>query len=628
MYTNTIEGLRKETGLLTNLIKKKIKAMEKDGWVVSDYSDNETKIYRISDLISTNDSVQILDEKFGAEALRVFLLIDGKRNTNKIKKLANSRNIKKIIKFMLEKKMIKIKENVPVPLSSIRKTTDKIQKETETMALKAEPEEDDYLVAIGKYTKILQKKKQHNVYFKRASCFSTIGWYQKAIEDYSQAIKIKGEHSYYLNRGSLLFKTNDYYNSVKDFTKAIKLKPNDYKAYYNRGLSYSAIHEHEKAIKDFTTAIKKSNSPDVYYYRGFAYEYTDDFSNAKKDYEKAIELNPKHEQAKERLLAVKERIKLREEDDKIITKKEDKQLIEPNTVSTTVTLSDVGGLKELKQTKIAEVLHLLKEEHQEQAEQYGLHFGGGVIFYGPPGCGKSFVTEAIAGEASVNYMKVSIADTLNMYVGNSEKNLHKIFEHARENQPAIIFFDELEALGGSRENIGEHWGKVLIDQFLMEMDQVEKKKERILVIGATNAPWFIDSALKRSGRFSETIFIGPPDADARTEVFKIYAKKIKMLDKIDYNKLSKATEGCSCADIEFICKQAAKNVWLESITKKKQRKATTGDFLIIINDCKKQERFRSIKEWFELMKKYSNSPFFQENYPEVTAKKFAGGMFR
>lgn len=267
-----------------------------------------------------------------------------------------------------------------------------------------------------------------------------------------------------------------------------------------------------------------------------------------------------------------------------------------------ITLANVGGMKKLKETRLLEILAALNAE----AKEYNVSFGGGIILYGPPGCGKSLLTEAIAGETGVTFLQVNIADILNKWVGDSEKNLHAIFETARKKQPAIILFDEIEALGGSREAMDHHWERTLINQFLVDMDQIEKRNEKVLIIGTTNAPWHVDHALRRSGRFSEMVFIGPPDEKERIEIFKLHTKNIRRLEKIDCAKLAEITSGLSGADIAQVCKETARKIFMESIKTNKVRHIKTKDFVEIIEQGKKDGRFRSVHEWMEIAKRYSN----------------------
>jgi len=135
--------------------------------------------------------------------------------------------------------------------------------------------------------------------------------------------------------------------------------------------------------------------------------------------------------------------------------------------------------------------------------------------YGPPGCGKTYVARATAGEIKAGFLSVGINDVLDMWIGNSERNLHELFESARTHKPCVLFFDEVDALGAARSDMRHHAGRQLINQFLAEMDGVKTSNEGVLILAATNAPWHLDPAFRRPGRFDRILFVPPPDAAAR-----------------------------------------------------------------------------------------------------------------
>ncbi len=171
------------------------------------------------------------------------------------------------------------------------------------------------------------------------------------------------------------------------------------------------------------------------------------------------------------------------------------------------------------------------------------------MLYGPPGCGKTFIAKATAGEINANFINVSLNDILDMWVGNSEKNLHDIFEIARANKPCVLFFDEIDALGASRSDMKNSASRHLINQFLQELDGIESDNDGILILGATNAPWHLDTAFRRPGRFDRIIFIPPPDEDARESILQLKLKG-KPVSTINYKKLAKLAADYSGADIE------------------------------------------------------------------------------
>ena len=168
------------------------------------------------------------------------------------------------------------------------------------------------------------------------------------------------------------------------------------------------------------------------------------------------------------------------------------------------TFADVGGMKGVKEDISVKIIYPL--QHAELYASYGKKIGGGILMYGPPGCGKTMLARATAGEVQANFLSVGINDVLDMWIGNSEKNLHSLFQQARENKPCVLFFDEVDALGASRSDMRRSGGRHLINQFLSELDGIEADNEGLLFLAATNAPWHLDSAFRRPGRFDRVLF--------------------------------------------------------------------------------------------------------------------------
>jgi transitional endoplasmic reticulum ATPase len=154
-----------------------------------------------------------------------------------------------------------------------------------------------------------------------------------------------------------------------------------------------------------------------------------------------------------------------------------------------LTFREVGGMEKLKDEIRLKIIHPLA--HPELYQAYGKSIGGGILMYGPPGCGKTYLARATAGEIKAGFISVGINDVLDMWIGNSERNLHELFEQARNHTPCVLFFDEVDALGASRGDMRHHAGRQLINQFLSEMDGVKTSNEGVLILAATNAPWHL-----------------------------------------------------------------------------------------------------------------------------------------
>ena len=243
--------------------------------------------------------------------------------------------------------------------------------------------------------------------------------------------------------------------------------------------------------------------------------------------------------------------------------------------SPSINFDDVGGLEEVKEEIKSKIVYPL--QHPELAKKYGRDISGGLLLYGPPGCGKTYIAKATAGQCKASFFNVKMTDLLSPEEGVTEKRLHSIFQRAKRNTPAIIFFDEIDAVAGQRTSAGSGTQRRLINQFLTEMDGFESS-EGVIVLGATNAPWDIDPALRRSGRFSEQIFIPPPDQISREQIFKIHTKNRPVESGIDFEKISELCDGFSGADIKQITDEAAKIPWKESMEKGGKRDINFSDF--------------------------------------------------
>ncbi len=261
-----------------------------------------------------------------------------------------------------------------------------------------------------------------------------------------------------------------------------------------------------------------------------------------------------------------------------------------------VTFEDVGGLEDLKETITMKIIKPFINPGIFQ--KFNKKSGGGILLYGPPGCGKTFIAKATAGQCKARFEAVSITDILDPYIGMSARHMKNIFDNAREHKPCILFFDEIDTLAYSRIKMQSEHLRSLIDQFLSEMDGININKDKLLVIGATNMLWDVDNAFKRPGRFDKTIFVPPPDEKAREIIFKLKLKN-KPVKEIDYKILAKNTELYSGADIENVVEVATEFVIDEIIKTGVEREITTKDLMKAV-----QGTTASTKEWFRTMKNY------------------------
>ncbi len=219
-----------------------------------------------------------------------------------------------------------------------------------------------------------------------------------------------------------------------------------------------------------------------------------------------------------------------------------------------VTFADVGGLDEVKQQIRRRIITPFQKP--SLFERFRKKAGGGVLLYGPPGCGKTLLARATAGECGATFYNVAVSDVLDMYIGESERKLHALFEQARRDKPAVLFFDEVEALGGKRQHSREAGTSKLVSQFLSELDGFAQNNEGVLVLAATNVPWAVDPAFRRPGRFDRVLFVPPPDQVARAEILRGLLTQRPVSGHIDIDFVARATSGYSGADLAHVIETA------------------------------------------------------------------------
>jgi len=219
--------------------------------------------------------------------------------------------------------------------------------------------------------------------------------------------------------------------------------------------------------------------------------------------------------------------------------------------------------------------------------------------YGPPGCGKTHLARATAGEVKAGFLCVGINDVLEMWIGQSERNLHELFERARESKPCVLFFDEVDALGASRADLRQSSGRQMINQFLAELDGVQSNNDGVLILAATNAPWHLDSAFRRPGRFDRILFVPPPDATARAAILRLLMHGKPAVD-IDFDHLAKRTEMFSGADLKGVVDVAVEKKLREALSAGGLKPLTTKDLQAAIAETRP-----TTKDWFATARNYA-----------------------
>lgn len=249
-----------------------------------------------------------------------------------------------------------------------------------------------------------------------------------------------------------------------------------------------------------------------------------------------------------------------------------------------VRFTDLAGLEDVKQEIRLKMIYPL--QHPELAQRYGIQAGGGILLYGPPGTGKTLMAKAIAGELEATFFVISPAQILSKWVGEAEQNLMKLFDAARQEESAVIFMDEIEALVPRRQSEGSSVMQRVVPQILQELEGFEARTRPLLFVGATNRPWMLDEALCRPGRLDALIYVPLPDAPARYRLLEMYLAPRPLADDVDLGALCDSLAGYSGADIAAIAQRAARTAFLESIGGQPPRTMTVADIERAIADAR------------------------------------------
>ncbi|MCM3145057.1 AAA family ATPase [Brevibacillus sp. MER 51] len=261
-----------------------------------------------------------------------------------------------------------------------------------------------------------------------------------------------------------------------------------------------------------------------------------------------------------------------------------------------VTFEDVGGLHEVKNAIQMKIIKPFVSPGL--FELFKKKVGGGILLYGPPGCGKTFIAKATAGECRARFVPIHISDILDPYIGASEQNLREIFSSARANNPSVLFLDEMDALGYNRSRASSNTMRTVVDTLLTEIEGIDTSTDKMLIIGATNMPWDVDPAFKRPGRFDKMIFVSPPDEEARKTIFQIKLAERPVVE-IDYDWLAKETDLYSGADIENVVETATEMVIAEIMKTGFERPIQMNDLKQAITSTNP-----STIEWLRTVKNY------------------------
>lgn len=277
-----------------------------------------------------------------------------------------------------------------------------------------------------------------------------------------------------------------------------------------------------------------------------------------------------------------------------------------------ITLADVGGMEDVKRRLYVSLLGPLRNPEVQKA--FGKSLRGGLLLFGPPGCGKTYIARATAGELGARFIGVGLADVLDIWLGQSEHNVHDVFQEARRNAPCVIFLDEVDAIGQKRTLLRHNPAmRGVVNQLLSEMDGVQSSNEGVYVLGATNHPWDVDSAFLRPGRFDRMMLVLPPDQPARAAILSQQARS-RPFDQIDFDSLAARTDLFSGADLAHLCESATEIALEESLATGSVRKVSRSDFEAALKAIKP-----STRAWFETARNFALFSNDAGTYDELLA---------
>ena len=275
-----------------------------------------------------------------------------------------------------------------------------------------------------------------------------------------------------------------------------------------------------------------------------------------------------------------------------------------------VDFSDIGGLEDVKKQIRKKII--LPFQKPSLFQRFKKRVGGGILLYGPPGCGKTLLARATAGECKAQFYNVAISDVLDMYIGESEAKLHAIFEKARADTPAVIFFDEIEALGGKRQYTRESTSSKLVSQFLAEMDGFSQNNSGVLILGATNVPWAVDPAFRRPGRFDRLMFVPPPDREARRTILELLLRERPTEGELGLDAIARQASGFSGADLKNLVETAVDEAIEASLERGEEQPVVRTHLQAALKDVK-----ATTLEWLTTARNYARYANEGGQYDEV-----------
>jgi len=276
------------------------------------------------------------------------------------------------------------------------------------------------------------------------------------------------------------------------------------------------------------------------------------------------------------------------------------------------TLADVAGMPAIKRWLSTAFLSSLRDPQMRRL--FGRSLRGGLLMYGPPGCGKTFLARALAGELEAGFLGIDLAHVVDMWLGYSRRSIHEIFETARASAPCLLYLDQLDAIGPRRAGRRHSIGRGVVDQLVAELYSASEEHEGVFVVAATEHPWEVDSLLRQPGRLDHRLLVLPPDLEAREAIIRGVLAGRPLADDLDLAALAARTDKYSAADLAQLCESAAAAALEASMVANSSRPIALADFTRGLHEIRP-----STPPWFELARDYARFAAEPGSYDDLVS---------